>query len=257
MNTLFVLGAPDPEMAATQLLLSHHNIPTRPAMSGGKRVNPASAYRADPPSDMARFDYIATVECNIGLAVDHQIDHHNPGDPGFGLPPADFWRASSIGQVWDWLGARAMVGGDPPHDLLLTAAADHCLGAAYRGECPGIDPEALARWREESRAAHQRITPDALRGRIEAARVALRGLPHTEIAGFTFADASGIDIPELPEASARDDIMVQYTLPSGGRTKIGVLNGSPEALTAWMEYARQHYRDIYGDPARGFAGAYL
>lgn len=30
-----------------------------------------------------------------------------------------------------------------PHDLVLVAAADHCLGAARRGECPGVDPDAL------------------------------------------------------------------------------------------------------------------
>jgi len=27
------------------------------------------------------------------------IDHHEEGDPGYDLDPADFWRASSLGQV--------------------------------------------------------------------------------------------------------------------------------------------------------------
>jgi len=32
-------------------------------------------------------------------------------------------------------------------DLLNSAAADHCLAAAYRGECPGVDPDELVKWR--------------------------------------------------------------------------------------------------------------
>lgn len=38
-----------------------------------------------------------------------------------------------------------------PRDIVLTAAADHCLEAAYRGECPGVDPDALARFYSGSR----------------------------------------------------------------------------------------------------------
>lgn len=30
-----------------------------------------------------------------------------------------------------------------PADIILCAAADHCLGAAYRGECPGADPRKI------------------------------------------------------------------------------------------------------------------
>ena len=36
-----------------------------------------------------------------------------------------------------------------------SAAADHCLGAAYQGLCPGVDPDELMQWRVESRAKFQ------------------------------------------------------------------------------------------------------
>jgi hypothetical protein len=36
-----------------------------------------------------------------------------------------------------------------PQRYVLAAAADHCLAAAYRGECHGVDPDALMRWRVE------------------------------------------------------------------------------------------------------------
>jgi hypothetical protein len=40
-----------------------------------------------------------------------------------------------------------------PHHLLLVAAADHCLSAAYAGRCPGVDPAELAAHRLRERAA--------------------------------------------------------------------------------------------------------
>src|SRR5690606_36820249 len=64
-----------------------------------------------------------------------------------------------------------------PHDLVLTAAADHCLAAAYRGECPGVDPDTLMRWRVESRAAFQRRSPAEILADIERARQSLRQAP--------------------------------------------------------------------------------
>lgn len=33
-----------------------------------------------------------------------------------------------------------------PPDLVLVAGADHCLTAAYRGECQGVEPDARALW---------------------------------------------------------------------------------------------------------------
>jgi hypothetical protein len=104
------------------------------------------------------------------------IDHHNPGDPGYGRSPAEFLPASSIGQVIAILGddriainrhtlsaespqdlylvpagaladdsdpAWCLGTGFVPTDIVLTAAADHCLDAARRGECPGVDPDDL------------------------------------------------------------------------------------------------------------------
>src|SRR5690606_1931199 len=114
-----------------------------------------------------------------------KIDHHRPGDPGYGQPPSKFLEASSIGQViavlarlaplgwetipgpsWPWgPGTYEMVDRDRrdwlpdpgtssgwdwaiscatscwyvvPRDLVIAAAADHCLSAAYAGEGPGV-----------------------------------------------------------------------------------------------------------------------
>lgn len=43
-------------------------------------------------------------------------------------------------------GERTSVWARIPRDLVLAAAADHCIGAAYLGECPGVDPDEIKRW---------------------------------------------------------------------------------------------------------------
>jgi len=117
-----------------------------------------------------------------------RADHHSPGDPGYGRPPGDYLAASSLGQVVGFLAARGRLPaswevacglrtlpgaidshrglwyvsrGNPggvashgwrvPPEVLLTAAADHCLAAAYAGKCPGVAPAELAEHRAAER----------------------------------------------------------------------------------------------------------
>src|SRR5690606_24913959 len=67
-----------------------------------------------------------------------------------------------------------------PSPLILAAAADHCLAAAYAGECPGVDPDALMVWRAETRAAFQGRSPDDILADVERARQALREAPRID-----------------------------------------------------------------------------
>lgn len=210
MSTVYwILGAVDPEMEMIERLLRESGQRVVFALHDGERVSPESAYRADGLSEsIPEGARVYRVECD-GPAIPagaQVIDHHRPGDPGYGRPPEDFLTASSIGQViaelarggvvpksWrrmpagyaapltpqyaedgtpvDYVGVPwvrpAAGGGDAwdividahtfarvPHEMVLTAAADHCLAAAYRGECPGVDPDALMRWMGETRATH-------------------------------------------------------------------------------------------------------
>ncbi len=151
-----------------------------------------------------------------------RIDHHREGDYGFGRPPTEFLPASSLGQViaelarrqalpksWEvvgnedcsciagsivhrdrgWVVTRGLTPGSDgwygqviPQDLVLTAAADHCLGAAYRGECPGVDPEALLQWRVRSRAEFQKRLPEEILADIEFTRKVLKVAPEVVLA---------------------------------------------------------------------------
>src|SRR5690606_27287468 len=194
-----------------------------------------------------------------------------------------------------------------PHEIVLAAAADHCLAAAYRGECPGVDPDELMRWRVETRAAHQGRSVDVLLADVERARVALREAPRIDLGAgpvcdmreaytvqtvlaVPFAEGATVDsagvgdstfvvfgpraegawdegghhtfvergVAELPEAAVREGLAYLATVADrDGRQKI-VLGGhtTPETVEAFMRVwaPAQGLVDIYGDPARGFAG---
>src|SRR5690606_18888639 len=72
----------------------------------GQRVHPGNAYQAiggiTPTGVAVDLSSVThTVECAIaGVTGAIIIDHHRPGDPGYGRPPAEYWQASSLGQVF-------------------------------------------------------------------------------------------------------------------------------------------------------------
>ncbi|GIV03668.1 MAG: hypothetical protein KatS3mg015_2498 [Fimbriimonadales bacterium] len=165
--------------------------------------------------------------------------------------------------------------------VVLAAAADHCLAHAYAGRCPGVDPEALMRWRVETRAAHQgRAVADVLAD-VERARAMLRAAPRV-VEASTLRPYLGVDVrdlrpgrgvpcaehgpscpgtldgcwgdvPELPEAAAREGIpFLARPRPRAGETAKTVLQSAPpEAIREFLARAGE---GAYGDPERGFAG---
>jgi hypothetical protein len=156
---------------------------------------------------------------------------------------------------------------------ILVAAADHCLEAAYRGRCPGVDPDALMRWRAESRATFQKRPVEAVLADIEVARTRLRtavqgyaigggsfdapGEP-THTADREYADLRGEQIPELPEAACREGIPFLSTVRDrDGREKV-VLQAAPADLVRRFLAGEivPGLCDYYGSPERGLAGGY-
>lgn len=362
---LWLLGAPDPEMGAIERLLTAAGERIAYATADGRRVHPGSAYRCDPVAGATHYVECGPIDGYPDGAV--VIDHHRPGDPGFGRPPAEYLSASSVGQViaelarhvasgrvappegWEvrtrrtyTTATRPQVGwqyhtreaadysrgrgvaplvrvvahplpeyvvssradtparawGESPderrpagyappsregeytsvrlpdgqwRDWLLAAAADHCLGAAYRGECPGVDPDELMQWRAESLAAFQgRAVADVLAD-IAAAQQTLRDaediyidvgpMPGGETYFERLADMRRPEpIPELPEAAMRMGVgYISGPLATpDGRRKI-TCSGTDEQVSAFLGHwaPTEGLVDTYGDPSRGFAGGYL
>jgi hypothetical protein len=281
-------------MEAIERLLTEHGETVVYATRGGDRVHPATAYHADPPAGDGE---VTAVECGWdGTQPSAVVDHHRPGDPGYGRVPGEFLGASSIGQVLAKLARRGkgpaeripwMVQGvagtllppyappgadDPdwwvytaeyeigrvPTDIVLAAAADHCLAHAYAGRCPGVDPDKLMAWRVQSRAVFQRREPTQIMAWVEEAREALRAAPRLTLGEHDVADMRGPVVKEIPEAAARDGVAyVSGPLRSpDGRDKY-TCSGPAEVVEAFLAAAdRFELVDTYGDPARGFAGGY-
>jgi len=260
MQYLFILGALDIEMMYIKKVVKSAGHSYVEPQADGSRLHPGNAYRAEHlPLDIKSFPgQVVWVECALAdesVPRSIVVDHHRPGDPGYDMGPESFWLGSSIGQVCALLGVR------PTKDLLMAAASDHCLGAAYQGLCPGIDPVALSDWRIFNKCESNRLAPNTMRERLTRAFRVVRDLKPIRFGKYEFLDAMDINVPDLSEASAilgkpimfsKDDLLE-------GRRKVGARNGSVEVIADWMSTAADVLKleDVYGCPTRGYAGAYL
>lgn len=294
-NVVVIFGASDPEATIAKGIARSCGYDVAVATKGGQPVTPPSAYEADGINPMPHPDAtVVAFECG-GPAIPADavvIDHHRPGDPGYSRPPEEFLAASSLGQLvalaarrdeldkadWPYSAAEAAVGdfvfadgrwvvGCPravlvvPAEVILASAADHCLEKAYRGLCPGVDPDQLMRWRIASRAAYQKRPPEKIEKEVEAARAALRAAPvwagHHLAVKYQLKDFTAGSIPELPEAAAREGLPFIACLEDKAGKKIVVQAAPPELVEAFLKGEIMPLRKLYGDPARGFAGGYI
>ena len=250
---LVVLGAFDPEMRAIEELVLTHGHFTVEALSKGSRVTSRTAYEADiPPCADAQV----WVECRpregFGQNKVIIVDHHLPGDPGYGVPALEYWQASSIGQIC------SLIGHEPTNRLRIIAAADHCLSAAYRGECPGVDPQRLCEWRVASRATFQRRKQADVMLDITSAIRLLEQSPRMEIGGESVADLRIFQRPiaEIAEATAMTDIPCLVYGHCKGKLRLVGSRGPAISRFLQNQVPGIHLSGVYGDPARGFAGGY-
>lgn len=272
-NLLVIFGGADFEEAAARKVAREAGLVIATAtMADGKKVHAGNAYQATAfivdEGDLEGVTGVIIFECTPAVAGDLPVvlraDHHNPGDAGYGIGPEDFFNASSLGQLMNFLSV------EPVNEQLLIAAGDHCPAAAYAGKCPGVDPVQFAEFRIEQKvafnatdpkSAHKR-TPDALRAVIEQAKAKLLAVP--EVDGVHDLRNEGM-VDELPEAALSLGLAYMSQIPDTdrdrnptGNLKI-VLGGhtTPEAVVKFMEWANglpNKVGNAYGNPTRGFAG---
>ncbi|HYD30166.1 MAG TPA: hypothetical protein VEB64_04835, partial [Azospirillaceae bacterium] len=182
--------------------------------------------------------------------------------------PADYWQAASIGQLWRMLAGDAA----PPDHLRLVAAMDHCLPAAYAGQCPGIDPRDVFERDliNVAGAPGGHGDPEYIRRLINEASARIAICPVIDMAGQAVYD--GRDLPPTPpgysaealavtKATCRDGVaLLACAADADGRRKL-TLGGAchPATVEHFMTvWAPAHgLTGIYGVPARGYAGGYL
>jgi len=247
----FVLGAPDHEMQEIARVCKEQGIAFGFATLDGSTVHAHEAYDAHGVLALLPIDaHVVFVECRVlGLRCDDVIDHHNPGDPGFGKTPSEFYQGSSLGQF------LSMVGLKPTQRQRVIAACDHCLSAAYQGRCPGVSPEEVQSFREETRSRARGLSVSELREQIEQAAQRLKNAPKIPVDGVEVPWLEGPELVEASEASARLGLPYMYARKQeDGRIKSGIRSAPSRLVEYWMTHCG--LKQVYGDPQRGFAGGY-
>ena len=261
-DAVFVLGAQDPEMREIERVATEAGHPVFHAASNGLRCTPQTAYEADGVARAGADGIVRAavlrptvptvwVECRVaGREPLVRVDHHHPGDPGFTAPPAEYLRGSSLGQV------LTLLGREPTPTQRLLAASDHCLTAAYQGECPGVDPDELLFLRASWKAfIAKRSLTEVMTGILDAARHVKQRFDHTS-GEARFLDPTRVPM-DLAEGAAYAGVPVRYRawLPDG-QVKEMFKGGTPEAVAAFLAAHEAAGRQVYGNPHRGYGGAY-
>lgn len=274
MKYFFLLGATDPEMREIEAVLQSHEEEYGYAMQHSnplERVTPGGAYNADPVNILGGTTLVL-VECEptvVGKLTPGEmsvivIDHHREGDPGYEMGADQYWQASSIGQVCTLLDI------EPTQNQRLLAAMDHCPAAALRGDCPDIPAEEvlLLKCREIARGCE--TNGWVVRTEIERATDKLRLAASLVIGGQEVKDlrtletSHGYSLEYLTAqvAALKEGEAVLLTTKNhvGGAPR-WVLCGhaTPKCVTAFMENwaVEKGLVNVYGVPARGYAGGYL
>lgn len=270
-NTIIIFGGVDAEEQAARAVARAAGCVLATATLEGVKVHGGNAYCADgyivDEGDYSLVQDVIIFECSANCGgsflVVGNCDHHNPGDHGYSMGADQYWEASSLGQLCIILGAERT------HELELIAAGDHCPADAYKGNCPGVDPEEFLHFRIVGKvafyASNPRIpskTEEEIRADILLAQEKLATAP--SVNGVRDLREAG-KIEELPEAALSIGEAYMATLPDTdregnrtGNTKI-VLGGhtTPETVERFMGWGNSlpnRVGDAYGNPTRGFAG---
>jgi hypothetical protein len=263
-NQIFlVLGASDLEMNEVEEVLK--SAAERGQITGygyavadGKRVHPGNAYKATSFSPVpATSTEIIEIECEVdrqGYEENHafgkRIDHHRPGDFGFGRPAKDALIASSLGQLLKLLGL------EPTQKQLVIAAADHNLAVAYQGDVPNVAPTEVFDIRLPELMARNRATEADVRNGIREALQLLKKASRVKIGNSEVADVRGQVLPYALEAATIAGIEFIGRVDTRDEKKV-FLSGKPETIAAFLASPPDGISGTYGDPARGFAGGML
>ena len=264
-NYFVVLGAQDPEMNSTELILNIHNIPYQYAMINGWRCHPGNAYRAD-PIRVPKGKRLVLVECEPINYSDFpdlvRVDHHRLGiDPAAELGPGRYLEASSIGQVCSLLKANVT------NEVRIIASSDHCFASAVQGLCPRIQPSDVVAFRINeirSSCSLSKNQIDILLNKffriVELAKIKIVGKQEVlDLRRFCFNHGYTKELLILQTVLAKEGkaALIHFSHYERGVQRV-VLTGYayPETVQAFMIWAKKKgHAEIFGVPQRNYAGA--
>lgn len=263
----FVLGAQDPEMIRIEEILKEKDLLFSYATKDGKRCHPGNAYQADRQT-FEVSGQVVFVECDLlilgGAEIIH-VDHHRPGDPGYGLAPSQYRQASSIGQIYALLNL-----GELPHEDLILAAMDHSPAHAIRGECPGVSAEEVLERKISEIAAATKHEPSEVREKVSRYDALISTSPEIEVGGQSLRDLRDTYLGEgysvnllsaqVAALAGGYAVLLRHRDVAGKPEKWSISgHARPQTIKAFKEEwgPAQGLTGIYGVPERGYAGGYL
>ncbi len=264
----FVIGADDPEMRCMVGILNARHEMIIEAKVNGSRVHPSNAYDGNNANEIVGTGSdIITIECAVsGVVPTKVIDHHRPGDPGYGLGPDRFWEASSLGQLCRYLKIA-----DVPHGFRVMAAMDHCYGAAMEGLCPGVTPEEVHDLKVREIARKRGVSTDYVIRQIQAYVDVLNDNAGTPIPTVVIGDQEVACIPDTGIGYTLEYLCAQVAAIMAGKPvliRVRDRENAPYRRHLCGKVNREtidHFLDKwvpeqglvkpYGNPERGYAGA--
>lgn len=262
---LYVLGADDPEMEENIFYLTVNGCAFMLATFHGTRVDPQTAYRADPvqcePGTTLVFVECRPREFLAGEYFVTYVDHHNEGDEGFNMPPSSFLLGSSLGQI-------SILEGKPlTEGQMIIAALDHCPVQAMRGMCPGVDPERAKIVYQEVTLRRRNVTLEDLRVCLHDVGKRIAVAPSTHVGNSPVIDMSGFptgngySLSYICSIYAAAELGIPILVSNRNKEKDNekrILTGlvSPKLVSDFRtDYApKLHLLHVWGDNNRGAGG---
>lgn len=249
--------------AVGQPVLVECAVPTWPTLRSAAvcdhHLEGQSGYRAG-PKDFLEGSSLGQV---IRLVAGDPVELPFPQKEWLGQLPKDFtagefsmdaegkWRVSGISGEETRVGYYALI----PLNLVFTAALDHCPAAAYAGHCPGIDPVVIREWWIARRAAELGLPRVAVNERIVRALRKIQTSPRVCVGPDTVVDCRTAEfVPELPEAAAFAGLPILTAPEVRGVRRLMLRHASAEAVTAFLSNPPEPLHQMFGVPARGYAG---
>lgn len=256
--TTYVLGGMDTEMGEIEQLLKvfGHTV-LHATGDDGNRVIRRKALECSGPRpvpgqvwvECCHQDYSKEELLSIGVSI---VDHHEVGDPGYEKPPAEYWEASSLGQVCARIGVSAS------QRQKFIAAADHCLLSAYSGECPGVPQEEFTEFRMDFfRHADPMAEIQRVRNRILSSPIIRIG--DAKVSNVTHIFASR-DSKWLSDAGCMFNLKTMTIAQRKSNFRLFVSNLESKEIQYFLDHYVEDLGKVetkYGDVQRRFAGAII
>lgn len=269
---LFILGVLDHSMSRIGSMLTALGIPYLMAKYADELVvSEYSAYRSTRPrrfiTDMAK--HIVWIKCGLnspyvldGAHTIHTIDPSIEGNYGYQLSVGNYFHASSIGQVINYLlyhGDAELIASVNQYleknelSLRQIAAAEYCLCQAYRGNCQRVDPGNLRLMRARYIAGRDNLDVNEVITKQNTAVNALKDLQTVKFENIHIYDARTLQLAYIDEALVISGICAVCRCG----TKIKLYNALPVKLTEWVNWAKSTLTNVKVNAVDGYAEATL